>query len=665
MPRNLAAPILLVLLMLAVPRPAWAFDYLEHLWFTDDACRRVQDELAAQPIIGEQKVRAYLALALACPVRWEQPYCTTRHKQATGHLNLAPRLGAYSATLGDYSALADHVSRQGPIKHVPRAGRRGLVHETLEWLADGERGVGGVIGDVAEDACETKGRADIQGVTRDIDETTTKWFAAGAMPDVPRAWLGSLAHSAVQRGPHDPPMKYSFDNPHYLDLVLRNHHHFGDDAHDTWNGFHGTALQMRARTCAEIIDVDADTAEDLADTIDGYEKVDWDDYGPDELPERVCGMLGEVVRSRLLTWAEAAPTDRVEPVQSVLDRLEDDDPKLVIANAAIIDGVLVDLLSLVFEGTGLHYLQDGLASGHMRTIRSREALVEVRHDHDADNRDGVAAVMRTMTGTTSFVAWGDGYLLGKPPTPTCDPGATEPPAVTTCLLRNQRGIISAGSQASLADWVLGGVAYDEAVKCDGPLGRRVCVGLPTSAPRIAGRPQPDVSTVRLQPGVLPVPPPPFSFESLSLALQYAPWEQTPSLALRLATFAELDIPAHWMTSWQFRMESALGPEPADQSLVTDVGFGFHYRFYARVMLDLVPVAFAGLRDFGNGVDVFAGLAPRAGFTFLPEGWVKIPIEFTLYADYPLVFASTKGGFFDEVADRLPRAGLGFGLAFMH
>lgn len=638
--------------------PAFAFDYLEHLWFTDDGCRRAQEALASQLEENRDLDAAYLALALACPTTWQQPYCKSGSKHARGHLNEVRPTSKrqYSATLGDFSALADHVSRQGPVQNLPRAGRRGLVDDMLTWLTASPGGVGGPIGDVAEDACETHGSDDLAGVGRDIDERLSFWWSEGKLSTVETRDLPAVVRDPIARGPHDPPMKYSFDNPHYLDLVLRNHHHFGESAHDAWNGFHGAATRMESRPCSDLIVVDADRAEDLADHVAGFEHVNWDEVPDNELSARVCAMLAEVVRGRIDDWAHRAPAALVKPAHEALDRMKG-------ADLQFADRVVVRLLSLVFEGTGLHYLQDGLAAGHMRTIRSREALVEVRHDHDADNRDGVAATIQTPRGTSAFVAWGDGYLLGRAPASHCDWTSRDPAVVSTCLLRQQRGILAAATIASLVDWAYGGAVY-RGLDCEDGLERAICMGLPLAAPRVAGSPAADVSSMNLLPGSLPVPPPGFSFESLSAAVGFAPWEATPFLSMRFATFAEMDIPAHWLRSWEFRLESDFG-ERRQQSLVTDLAFGFHYRFYARVMLDLVPVVFLGIRDFDQGTDVFAGVAPRFGLTFLPEGWVKIPVELTLYVDQPIVLFAGDTAAFSEVANSRPRAAVSFGLAFMH
>lgn len=644
------------LLSTAVAAPALAFDYVEHLWFTDDACRRTQQVLAGELPDNPQLMPAYLALALACPVSWEAPYCDDGKKRARGLLNVVePTSDAYSATLGDLAALGDHVSRQGPIRNLPRARNHGLVQDMLRWLTGPPRGLKGPIGAVASSACKTGGLDDFDGATRDVDERLSAWWRSGEIATVPSSQLRAVARSSVRRGPHDPAMKYSFDNPHYLDLVLRNHHHFGDAAHDAWNGFHGAATQMTARTCADLIVVDASEARRLAAHVPGYQKVSWGEYTADELSVGVCAMLAEVVRGRVGVWSAGATPELTAPIADVFETL-DHDPRLA-------DRIVVHLLSLVFEGTGLHYLQDGLAAGHMRTIRSREALVEVRHDHDEDNRDGVAAVIETATGSAAFVAWGDGYLLSRAPAPRCDWDSSEPNVVSACLLAHQRGIIAASTVASLVDWAYGGAAY-RGLECDTGLERAVCMGLPLRAPRIASTTVDVRVPSRLIPGTLPVPPPDFSFESFSLAFGYAPWTESPSIAMRFAAFQEMDIVAHWLRSWQVsgQMNFAGG---AEQSVAAALGFGFHYRFYARVMLDLIPVAFLGVRDFEADAQLFAGMVPRIGLTFLPEGWLKIPMEFSLYVDQPIVFLGTDSPAFSEVGDTRPRAMLGFGLAYMH
>lgn len=655
---SLQIPLFLAtLLILAAPAPAFAFDYLEHLWFTDRACRDAQTMLASQ-IAGEPQLEsAYLALALVCPTRWEGEYCEGGYKRAQSQLTeLEVDSRAYSFTLGDYSALADHISRQGPVRNLPRARNEGLVLETLQWFTSDKR-VGGPIEDVAEDACETDGLADWSSLRRDVDETSATWEAAGSIEAPPEETLRPLSRAAVARGPFDPAQKYSFDNPHYLDLVLRNHHHFGESAFEAWTGFHSVAVRMREESCADLVVIDEDEAEDLADNVDGWESVDWDDLEDDVRAQRVCSMLGDLVKRRLRRWSKHAPPALVGPSGAALERLSTDGRE----SAELADAIVTNMLSLVFEGTALHYLQDGLAGGHMRTIRSREALVEVKHDHDADNRDGVVATAVTDRGRLSFVAWGDGYLLGKPPRAACDETSTSPASVTACLLRFQRGLLSVATRASLIDWALQGGVFAETRSCEGALRGFVCMALPIAATVTHGDP---TTSSRLRPGTLPVPPPDFSYESLSVELGYAPFEGAPSVGLRFAAFGEFDNPAHWLTSWQARAGSSFGVDSL-QSVTADVGFGFHYRLWARVMVDLVPAVFVGIRDFSDSLDFFTGVSPRLGLTFLPEGWVKIPIEFTLHVEQPFPLYSIDGGFVGDPLEYFPRVALGFGLAYMH
>ena len=652
-----------VVFLLAIalcPADGFAFDYLEHLWFTDRACADAQRALAGELPNKPELEASYLALALVCPVDWERPYCDAGYKKARGSLNLVEEDSRdYSITLGDYSALADHVSRQGPVRNLPRARGRGLVEETLRWLTS-DSSAGGVFDDVAEDACEYGASGDLEGAGKDADAAVRDWTAAREIEPIDDDLLAPLARSPLNRGPHDPAMKYSYDNPHYLDLVLRNHHHFGEAAFESWNGFHSAAVEMRRRRCEELIVIDADEAENLADGLDGWERLDWDDVPEDELGRRVCAMLSDIVSSRLGVWAKRAPAGLVDPVRERIASLREPD----LEDIALADRVVANLVSLVFEGTSLHYLQDGLAGGHMRTIRSREALVEVRHDHDADNRDGVVAYSHTRTGPVTFVAWGDGYLLGRAPRETCDAESRDPEDVATCLLRRQRGILSAATRASILDWAHGGAVYDSDWSCEGPTASFVCWALPVAHAYTSGEPQPELEVQRIRPGTLPVPPPDFSYESLSVAVGYQPFDETPSLSLRFATFREIDIPAHWLTSWEARLDTRFG-ERQNQSITADVGFGFHYRFWARVTLDLVPAIFVGVRDFQNSIDFFAGAGPRFGITALPEGWVKIPIEFSFFLDQQFVLFSTDRAFFAEPFRQLPRVALGFGLAYMH
>jgi hypothetical protein len=677
----------LALVSLVVQPSAQAFDYLEHSWFTDAGCRRAQQRLgrhvAANPD-DEQLVAKYLALGLMCPAHWTTNYCADGRKQTWAGIN---RLhahpsegGGYAITLGDYAALPDHVSRYGPVRGLPRALPSGLVAHTLEWLADEPTSAGGTIEDVAEDACFDEAPWEV--IERDVVLALDRREEIGVWESIPEPLLAPMVRAPIPQGPSDPAAGYSIDNPHYLDLVLRNHTHFGDEAYGAWLGFHSASIATARQTCTDILDIDDDEAEDFADTIAGWEDVEWSDDDPEELRRRACSMFHDRIRSRLRTWALEADADIVAPVREIVARSTFEDPPgaLELTQRRRLDQVMTALIGLVLQGAGLHFLQDGLAGGHMRTIRSREALQEVRWDHDDDNAHGVVAITSLANSRIPWVAFGDGRLLGPPLTEerSCDfavlasDDSPDPALVSTCLIQNQRGMLVGMTEASLVDWALGGTLFGERGRlaaergCDElpELERLPCQALPVGASVVSGN---QAATVfdGMHHGSLPVPPPPFSFESISMRLGYEFAAPVTQFGLRMSFLADIDIPAHWLRSYNVGVSTTFG-DGIDNQWLLDFSYAFHFRWWARAMFDLSPTVYTGLRGFdGDETAFFAGIAPTVGFTVLPEGWVKAPLEIGIHYRLPLTVFGTDQGFFgDDFVDGHWIL-LGVGLAFMH
>ena len=73
-------------------------------------------------------------------------------------------------------------------------------------------------------------------------------------------------------------------------------------------------------------------------------------------------------------------------------------------------------------------------------------------------------------------------------------------------------------------------------------------------------------------------------------------------------------------------------------------------------------AFKGLvRD----VSVLWGLGPNVGMTLLPEGWTKIPLEFTFSYRFPLTLLNSRYGLTTEaIRGEAHWLELSIGLAFM-
>ena len=685
-----ASGALLTLCALGWSPPALAYDYLEHAFLTDHACLRVQrqlrDRLMSAHAPDDALMARYMALGLLCPERWDRPYCQDDYKQLMGNVNrlkAPPHLSHdYSITLGDYAALPDHLSRFGPIKHLPRAGQDGLVAQTFGWMSR-VGSAGGVIEDVAEDACETDDLVPWSIVLEDI-EAYMRRLAGRAQPlEVPEDYLTPLARSPVPQGPSDPSGPYSFDNPHYLDLVLRNHHHFGLPAYSTWLGFHSAAVQISARACEQIFALEDDHLEAMARGVPGFEDVSWDDLGPQALAQRGCALLKVHVERRLLEWVKRGDPLLVAPVKgrvlSLLRPLER--PDQAIARDLLLDRVVTAIAGLIFEGSGLHFLQDGLASGHMRTIRTRGGLQEVRYDHNRDNREGVVAILRTRAGSYPFVAFGDTFLLGPalPGRRRCDWATLaelkpSPEEITTCLIQHQRGLLTSTSMASLLDWALGGTLYGRPL-ADAPLppgspcgslpalDQFICANLPAQATMVAGE-----SVIPGEPylhhGELPVPPPPFSYESLSVKLGMDVAGDATQLKLDVSLLSELDAYADWLTSYRVGVAATIGQDDRDQWLL-DLGYHFHWRWAARFTLDAGLSAFFGFRGFKRqSLAFFMGLSPVVGFTILPEGWIKMPLEINVSYRPPVTFFDSTQGFLGGDVFEGHWLYVGFGLAFM-
>lgn len=679
----------LCLLLSLWSAPAMAFDYLEHAFFTDDACSRTQRLLLSRLVMSpsdELLLSKYLALAMMCPERWDRPYCEGGYKQLQGNLNRlksAPyKSHDYSVTLGDYAALPDHLSRFGPIKNLPRAQDDGLVAQTFEWMA-GQGSAGGVIEDVAEDACETQDLSPWKTILEDIEAYLGFSQKTHAPLEVPADYLTPLARAPIPQGPSDPAGVYSFDNPHYLDLVLRNHHHFGQPAFTTWLGFHGAAVQISARPCEQIFALEPDLTEELASGIPGLADVDWDDLKPDDLARRGCAVLKVIAERRLQQWAKRADPTLIAPVKNALMMLKQRSNNAVdaLARDRLLDRVVTSLASLVFEGSGLHFLQDGLASGHMRTIRTRGGLQEVRYDHNRDNREGVVAVLRTRQGAYPFVAFGDTYLLGPAfgGRRLCQwsiLAALQPTheEISTCLIQHQRGLLTATTIASILDWALGGTLYgsqstpaEGQSPCDAlpDLERFICAQLPSRPTLVAGDVDGlDRGPMPLLQGSLPVPPPAFSYESLSTKLGMDVAGDAMQIKLDLAFLEELDDYANWLTSYRVGLGATLGRGDRDQWLM-DFGYQFHWRWAARFTIDAGMSAYVGFRGFQReDIDLFMGLSPVVGLTILPEGWIKMPLELSISYRAPVTFLNSSTGFFGGDVFEGNWLYVGFGLAFL-
>lgn len=645
------------LLSLLWSQRAFAFDYLEHTWFSDRACLEAQHRLApwvAEPQSEEAAAR-YLALSLFCPLRWDRPYCQDDYKMLEGAVTVLEeepaRSGDHSLTLGDLAALADHFSQWGPAQGFAQVKRPGLTGQIFGWLSREHSDADGILGDVAEDACETRGLVPWDRVEADVRVVLAE-DSASPLQSVPSDFLLQSARSPLPEGPGDPAGAYSFDNPHYLDLVLRNHHHFGSQAYASWLGFHSAARGLAKGRCEDVLAFDAGTLEDLSEELPELATVDWGEVDEEALRRLGCGALARLLQRRVALWFDRAQPELVAPAQGWRPLVGKPGEPLSPEQAAFLDRVVSAFFGVIFEGAGLHFLQDVISGGHVRTDRTARGLEHARYDHDEDNRIGVPVSLGTRAGLARLVAFGDRYLLGPAPAVQgpCDWAQMEgapPSAVSACLLRHQRGTLVAMSAASLMDWVLGGLFQDEPEGLAGPEAcnfytpeeRFICHHLPTRAPTLDGLQPPGPAPLRLAQGEMPLPPPPFSYQSLVITTGLDLGGEETRSGVRFSLLSELGSLATWMTSYQ--MGALVSGEGPEQRWAAEFGYSFHWRWAARFLMNMGPYAYSGLRGFGEDVSVYAGVGPALGFSALPEGWIKIPLEVTVTWRLPFTLVDSR------------------------
>jgi hypothetical protein len=667
---------------------SYAFDYLEHLYLTDRVC--LHTTLTLERLLTNSNTPAdsnllsrYLALSLFCPqIIDKQSYCKDGEKRAFAQLTQlsAPpeESSEYSLTLGDLASLPDHIGAFGITPKLPRAEKRGLTSMIIEWITSREGGVTGTLYDVAEDACEGGDQVDWKGVNHDIEKAIGSPETMDHLPSLPTRYLDARSRSPLRRGPSDPAALYSFDNPHYLDLVFRNHHHFGEQAYSAWLGFHNVGIDLARSSCESLIYSDSDWLEDLADGWPIYDALDWDSLTIKERQIAGCSLLSQVIDTRLKRWSKSHNPQ-------VINRLNQRYPQLKIAlnsphhKSELIHALVSSILSLVYEGSGLHFLQDSLAGGHMRTIRTRGGLQEARYDHDMDNHDGVIATYQTAVKRHKFIAYGDSYLLG--PGPQGSPSQSNPQSTCNppkekktnrvhggrCALEVQRGLISLATMGSLLDWAYGGLMYPHDIqetKTSPHLVKMITYlrkTIPTTPPISSGIER--SLSDHLNQANLPIPPPDFSYQVLSHRFGFDAAGSVPRLGIQLSLLDTLGYFAHWLSSYRFGLYVDIGDEDLNRWSL-DAGYIFHFRWAARFTLDLGLSTHMGWRNFDQGINWYTGITPSTGITLLPEGWLKIPLEFTVNYQVPLTFYDQGVGFPGTNLIDGHYIGIGLGLAFM-
>ena len=219
-----------------------------------------------------------------------------------------------------------------------------------------------------------------------------------------------------------------------------------------------------------------------------------------------------------------------------------------------------DFLALIFESVGVHFLQDSLSGGHVRIDRNAHSLSMARYLHNEDSKNGVITTMGSRNGTRQFVAFGDGYLLTSPtdqhPEHCNWDGIDNKDDRLACLIQYQRQLMVQTTSASLADWILGGSLYEPEVDCQNSETQQlVCTQLPTRASIATGLNVIAKEPLYIRRGTLPEPPPPYSYESLSLSWSIDGAGDATQTGLNVRFLNEMDQMAHWLHSWDISLLS--------------------------------------------------------------------------------------------------------------
>lgn len=661
------------------PLPVQAFDYLEHSYFADRGCEMALDILnreAADHVHDGAWQSRVAALTLACPVRRKAQYCVHGYKQEqSGLLPLASPVtqsGDQALTFGDFAALPDHVSEFGPIAGFPRARASGLLADLLGWLAEPSGSLGGIIGDVAEDACETDPEVDWRQVENDVQGWTRQTYSQ-TLPGTVAPGLQSPPRRRIPpHGPADPDTLYSFDNPHYLDLVLRSTHHFGAAAYSTWLGFHSAAIEIAQRSCAANLgglDLDWDA---LTDELPPFAGLAWSEMSAAGRVQKGCALLTEAVRRRLVWWLGQQKASHWRKIVDFVRPMAATPAYSVVTGSSTIRlrSTVSALLALLFEGSGLHFLQDGFAAGHLRAAPRRD-MADRRYDHAIDNRQGVRASLQTGAGITTVVLYGDEYMLGpQPGGATCtgtpggvgdaDPGQNE---VTACILREQRGRLVTAGAASLLDMVqpvTSVSSHSSACQSLSGSARMICLYLPWRAAVVPGYGSRKVFARPLA-STLPIPEPPFSYQSLSIGSGFDVAGSASQLSLNIALYEGLGPYSTWLTSHRIGVRITSGTGQLSQFMF-EYGYRFHWRWAARFLVDAGLYGYQGFRGLQTGINYFAGFGPETSITILPEGWLKIPLEVSIGYRFPMTWLTSRDGFTFHMEGHW--FDVGIGLAFM-
>jgi len=672
---------LVVLLCHATFVPLAAFDYLEHSLVTDRACHEAQKLLARDLATAPtgQKSR-YLALALMCPTRWQSAYCKNKRKTVSATFSSGTaKYSGHPITLGDYSALVDHVTEYGQVRNLPGAADPGLTDFTWQWMHP-QKSSGGIAKDIGSEQCRDDKTPDWYKVEADISSFFHFWQKEKRAPRIASAMLDENRRGDVSPGPADPSTLFTIRNPRFLDLQLFNQTHFGAAAYRTWAGMHNTALAIASERCEDVVEPEESAMRRLAEGRISFSNITWSKKKNPHFRRDACRLLSEVAREHLQRWIESGDERLTTPARNLVAAVTSG--KAGSEGAAIADMLPAHLAALVFEGAGAHYLQDALSGGHIRTEHRSRELNTTRRYHDLDSKGGVVATLGARHDRHDFVAYGDTFLLGSTPMSLLDAdmrhcenvhkkGTAGRQLITECLLAYQRGIVTAANTASILDWSLGGIMYagQNTVKreslpvcpTDGSPRALICAFLPL-------QPITPAATAGLNNGYLareglPPTPPPVDFESLRIesALDGAGY------GTQIGARLEFLVPffrrsGDWLYSYDFGFLMTLG-DPGRQQLIHEFAFTFHYRVATRLLINAGPLSYAGFEGFNSTTNFFFGMGLGGGITILPEGWTKIPLELTLSYRAPWRFVDTNRGL-DAQRMEAHWISLSIGLAFL-
>ena len=645
-----------ILAMASLHGTARAFDYLEHSYFTDQSCREamtlIENRLRQVPADVTLQAR-YIALGLLCGQRAEK-YCDKGRKQWTGFINEAfITNGDHPLTMGDYSAMVDHTSNFGSLRGIEHLRKRGMITTTLLALKPGTEVIDDQVEDIAEEACETEKKPDYRLIEEQVAGYLNRSRQLKHPPSLKPQMLSQRRRVAVTPGPQDNATLFTIENPHFLDMQLYNHNHFGRKAYRAWLGYHDAAIAVGFEKCEDVLRLSRGDIEDLAEDINGFNEIDFDDLEKTEFRKKSCSLVKELVRRRILQWQNVRNSSFTPGSVSALKQVSS-------ANDLLLDKVTVNLISLVLEGAGLHHLQDSMSGGHVRTDRNARGLWETRMNHDFDSKYGVVARFSSHKNQLDFIAYGDTYLLGSTRADTMSPcesasSTMENHSVTACHLANQRGLLVASNSASILDWALGGVMYRPSTtfesgrpSCNGQIEEHICQFLPTGPVVPAGMAD-NVSKDFLQHETLPVPHPPIDYESLKIITAYDPGANVSQLGASVSLLSGLGSSGHWMQSYNFAFLTTLGGTNQQQFL-HEFSYKIHFRFATRFLFHLGALTYFGFEGLDNRFNLFYGLGPNAGITLLPEGWTKIPLEISLSYRAPWRFVETDKRFYGQKLD---------------